>query len=114
MAVEKNPVKSKKITVPRPGHADFVGITKYNFDDIRNSIERSSARETAARVAAGSVARKFLEEFGILIGSYVESIGGIYSTDKFSTKQLLRIKMLQILKSGLDISIKLIKVQFVF
>jgi chorismate synthase len=68
-----------KISIPRPGHADLVGISKYNFDDIRNSIERSSARETAARVAAGTVARKFLEEFGITIGSYVESIGGIYS-----------------------------------
>ena len=68
-----------KISIPRPGHADLVGISKYNFDDIRNSIERSSARETAARVAAATVARKFLEEFGITIGSYVESIGGIYS-----------------------------------
>lgn len=68
-----------KISIPRPGHADLVGISKYNFDDIRNSIERSSARETAARVAAGTVARKFLEQFGITVGSYVESIGGIYS-----------------------------------
>lgn len=67
------------ISVPRPGHADLVGLTKFNFNDIRNSIERSSARETAARVAAGSVARKLLEEFNIFIGSYVESIGGEYS-----------------------------------
>lgn len=76
----------EKITIPRPGHADLVGISKYNFNDIRNSIERSSARETAARVAACSVARKFLEEFGIHIGSYVESIGGIYSKEDFSEK----------------------------
>ena len=83
--IEKPTGSIKKITIPRPGHADFVGVSKYNFDDIRNSIERSSARETAARVAAGSVARKFLEHFGIQIGSYVESIGGIYSTkDYFS------------------------------
>lgn len=68
-----------KISIPRPGHADLVGISKYNYDDIRNSIERSSARETASRVAAATIARKFLEEFGITIGSYVESIGGIYS-----------------------------------
>lgn len=67
-----------KVTIPRPGHADLVGVLKYNFDDIRNSIERSSARETATRVAAGSVARKFLEEFGITVGSFVESIGGIF------------------------------------
>ena len=72
-----------KISIPRPGHADLVGVSKYNFDDIRNSIERSSARETAARVAAGTVARKFLENFGITVGSYVESIGGIYSKKKY-------------------------------
>jgi chorismate synthase len=72
-----------RITIPRPGHADLVGVQKYNFDDIRNSIERSSARETAARVAAGTVARKFLEEFGIKVGSFVESIGGIYSKKNY-------------------------------
>lgn len=76
MAIETGIKKIEKITIPRPGHADLVGITKFNFNDIRNSIERSSARETAARVAAGSVARRLLEEFDIFIGSYVESIGG--------------------------------------
>jgi chorismate synthase len=83
-----NPVNEavEKISIPRPGHADLVGISKYNFNDIRNSIERSSARETAARVAAGSVARKFLEHFGISIGSFVESIGGIYPADNFVNK----------------------------
>lgn len=79
------PVK-EKITIPRPGHADLVGLSKYNYDDIRNSIERSSARETAARVAAGSIARRFLEEFGITVGSFVESIGGIYDKDSFTDK----------------------------
>lgn len=79
MSVEDTSSRSEKISVPRPGHADLVGITKFNFDDIRNSIERSSARETAARVAACSIARKLLEEFGISIGSYVESVGGVYS-----------------------------------
>lgn len=73
----------EKISVPRPGHADLTGTTKYNFDDIRNSIERSSARETAARVAACSVARKFLDQFGIHVGSFVESIGGIYSSKNY-------------------------------
>ena len=68
----------EKITIPRPGHADLTGVSKYNFDDIRNSIERSSARETAARVAGSTIARRFLEEFGITVGSYVESIGDIY------------------------------------
>jgi len=76
----------EKISIPRPGHADLVGTLKYNYDDIRNSIERSSARETAARVAACSVARKLLSVFGIEIGSYVESIGGIFSKNNYSDK----------------------------
>ncbi len=78
-----------KVTIPRPGHADLVGITKYNFNDIRNSIERSSARETAARVAGCSIARKFLSEFGIHIGSFVESIGGVYSKENIAEKFFL-------------------------
>lgn len=86
MSVDPINQKVQKITIPRPGHADLVGVSKYNFNDIRNSIERSSARETAARVAAGSIARKFLEEFGISIGSFVESIGGIYPDKKFTEK----------------------------
>ncbi len=88
MTAGKKKGKIEKITVPRPGHADLVGITKYNFDDIRNSIERSSARETAARVAAGSVARRFLEEFGIFVGSFVESIGNVYPDENFLTELL--------------------------
>jgi len=84
MSVEPIRQKVEKITIPRPGHADLVGVSKYNFNDIRNSIERSSARETAARVAAGSIARKLLEEFGITIGSFVESIGGVYPENNFS------------------------------
>ncbi len=86
MTSDKKTAKVEKITIPRPGHADLVGVSKYNFNDIRNSIERSSARETAARVAACSIARKFLEEFGISIGSFVESIGGIYPKENFVNK----------------------------
>lgn len=82
----QRPKDLEYISVPRPGHADLVGVTKYNFDDIRNSIERSSARETAARVAACSIARIFLKEFDISIGSYVESIGGIYPEKNFTEK----------------------------
>lgn len=67
----------EKITIPRPGHADLVGVTKYDLDDIRNSIERSSARETAVRVVAGSLAKQLLGEYGVTISSFVESIGGI-------------------------------------
>jgi chorismate synthase len=104
MAVDKKSNDVKKVTIPRSGHADLVGVTKYNFDDIRNSIERSSARETAARVAAGSIARKFLEYFGIFIGSFVESIGGIYPTKDYFN-QLLKNKNV-IEKSGWNISKK--------
>ncbi|MBT9149400.1 MAG: Chorismate synthase [Dehalococcoidia bacterium] len=64
------------ITRLRPGHADLPGVTKYNLDDIRPILERASARETAARVAVGAVARKFLQEFDIEIRSHVLAIGG--------------------------------------
>jgi len=104
MNLENNFGKIPKVTIPRPGHADLVGVTKYNYNDIRNSIERSSARETAARVAAGSVARKFLEQFGIYIGSYVESIGGIYSSKKIFEAMLQNKK--SIFKTGWDASVK--------
>ena len=62
---------------PRPGHADLAGAIKYNRKDIRDILERSSARETAARVAAGAVCKKLLGEFGINTYSYVTSIGGV-------------------------------------
>ncbi|MEO8398853.1 MAG: chorismate synthase [Ignavibacteriaceae bacterium] len=86
MTSDKKTAEVETITVPRPGHADLVGISKYNFGDIRNSIERSSARETAARVAACTIARIFLDEFGISIGSFVENIGGIYPKENFGEK----------------------------
>jgi chorismate synthase len=62
---------------PRPGHADLSGAMKYDQHDMRNILERSSARETAVRVALGAVAKKFLSEFDIMIGSYVIQIGEI-------------------------------------
>ncbi len=86
MSVSEKNSDVEKISIPRPGHADLVGTLKYNYDDIRNSIERSSARETAARVAACSFARKLLSVFGIEVGSYVESIGGIFSKNNFADK----------------------------
>ncbi|RDB62831.1 chorismate synthase [Gordonibacter sp. 28C] len=61
---------------PRPGHADLVGALKTNTDDCRNILERASARETAARVAAAGIAREFLAELGVEVFSYVASIGG--------------------------------------
>lgn len=68
--------KLSLVTRPRPGHADLAGALKYNHGDIRNVLERSSARETAMRVALGAVAKQFLSEFNIRIGSYVIQIGG--------------------------------------
>jgi len=68
---------NKKITLPRPGHADLAGIMKFGFDDIRNVIERSSARETAMRVAIGSICRKLLDELNIQVCSRVIQIYNI-------------------------------------
>jgi chorismate synthase len=65
------------LTRPRPGHADLVGMQKYDFDEARNVLERASARETAARVALGAVARAFLSELGIEIVSHTLSIGAV-------------------------------------
>ena len=69
--------RSKRVTRIRPGHADLPGAMKYGFQDVRDVLERASARETAARVAAGAVAMRLLEEFGIRLHSHVISIGGI-------------------------------------
>ncbi len=66
---------AEPFTRPRPGHADLSGAIKFDHEDIRNVLERASARETAIRVAVGAVARRFLEELGIRVGSYVLSIG---------------------------------------
>ncbi len=89
MAVEGDPRQIDKVTIPRPGHADLVGWEKYGFDDIRNVIERASARETAMRVALSTVARKLLETFGIFIGSHVLSIGGAGYKDRSKSDPLL-------------------------
>lgn len=67
----------RTVTKPRPGHADLNGAIKYHHRDIRNVLERSSARETAARVAAGAVAKKILAELGIQVASHVKEIGGV-------------------------------------
>ena len=69
--------RGAKLTRPRPGHADLVGMQKYGFDEARNVLERASARETAARVALGAVARKFLGELGITLVSHTLAIGTV-------------------------------------
>ena len=77
MATGKPKKEHRKVTMPRPGHADLAGVMKYGLDDIRNVLERSSARETAMRVAIGAVCRKLLEEVGITVGSRVYQIHNI-------------------------------------
>ena len=67
----------RPVTRLRPGHADLAGVLKYGHDDVRNVLERSSARETAARVAAGALARKLLGRFGVRVFSFVQSIGPV-------------------------------------
>ncbi len=69
--------EAEPVTRPRPGHADLAGVTKYGLEDIRPVMERASARETAARVAVGAVARRFLEELGIAIHSRTLAIGHV-------------------------------------
>jgi len=77
MAIEEREKMPKKVTLPRPGHADLAGIEKFDFDDIRNVLERSSARETTMRVAIASVCRKLLKDIGINVASRVTQIHNI-------------------------------------
>ena len=69
--------RAQPITRVRPGHADLAGALKYGFNDVRNVLERSSARETAARVAAGGIARAFLRDLGIDVWSFTAEVGGV-------------------------------------
>jgi chorismate synthase len=78
------------MTVPRPGHADLTGAIKYGYGDLRLSLERASARETAARVAAGAICAQFLESFDIIIGSYVTTIGDVLAVIPEDMSYILR------------------------
>ena len=68
---------SKRLTAPRPGHADLAAMQKYGYDDARDALERASARETAARVAAGALAKLLLRRIGVEIVSHVVAMGGV-------------------------------------
>jgi len=70
-------IRRRRVTRPRPGHADLVGVLKYDRLDARDILERASARETAARVAVGALGKRLLDELGVEIGSHVVSLGGI-------------------------------------
>ena len=73
--------RRRAVTRPRPGHADLSGMLKYDRDDARDILERASARETTARVAAGAICRKLLRELGITIGSHVIELGGVAASN---------------------------------
>jgi chorismate synthase len=77
---EADDVAAKAVHLPRPGHADLVGVLKYDRQDARDILERASARETTARVAAGAIAKRLLQECGVSIGSHVVMLGGIEAT----------------------------------
>ncbi len=105
MAVEAIDKEIEKVVIARPGHADLVGTYKYSFDDIRNVIERASARETAMRVALSAVARKLLNDLGIQIGSHVFSIGNASYRDRESIDSVL-VKLLASKEGAEEISDK--------
>jgi chorismate synthase len=73
-------IRRRRVTRPRPGHADLAGVLKYDRIDGRDILERASARETTARVAAGALAKRLLAEFGVEIGSHIISLGGVRSS----------------------------------
>src|SRR5690606_7548233 len=75
--IEGGDEAKRRVHRPRPGHADLNGGLKYNLKDLRNVLERSSARETAARVAIGAIARQLLEKFGMKVAGHVVSINNI-------------------------------------
>ena len=78
-AVDPEAAASRRVTRPRPGHADLAGGEKYGFEDLRDVLERASARESAARVAAGAVCKMLLSECGIEVRSGVLSVGAVFS-----------------------------------
>jgi len=84
-----------RVSVPRPGHADLAGALKYGFDDIRNVLERASARETVNRVLAGAVARELLAQFGIELASHVLGIGSARVKDPRALREGLELRRLQ-------------------
>lgn len=89
MSVQGDGQSIEKVSIPRPGHVDYAGSIKYGFDDIRNAIERGSARETAMRVACCTIARKLMEEVGMYVGSHVLSIGRVSLADRTQVDRLI-------------------------
>src|SRR3984893_17324371 len=83
-----DPAKHKRVASPRPGHADLAGALKYNFSEGRYVLERASARESAARVAIGGLAKLFLRELGIEVLSHVVAVGSAALKKEVSWDQI--------------------------
>jgi chorismate synthase len=81
LAAIRDTGRGQRLTRPRPGHADLVGALKYGYDDVRDALERASARETAARVVIGTIAKRLLDEVGATVLSHVVNIGGEHLAD---------------------------------
>ncbi|MBQ9081066.1 MAG: chorismate synthase [Clostridia bacterium] len=92
MAPESADVSKRTLTKVRPGHADLTGVIKYDQTDARNILERASARETAVRVAAGTVCRQYLRALGVEISGYVRTVCGISDENTYSFEQLSKAK----------------------
>ncbi|MDE7084763.1 MAG: chorismate synthase, partial [Clostridia bacterium] len=92
MAAEGADVTQKTLTRVRPGHADLTGMIKYGQLDARNILERASARETAARVAGGTVARQYLRALGVEVSGYVKSVCGVYDNAAHTFDELENAK----------------------
>lgn len=94
-ACDETVMQKKSLTKVRPGHADLTGVLKYGHTDARNILERASARETAIRVAAGSIFEGYLSALGVQIRSYVQEICGIKDTNEYAFEDLQRAKTTQ-------------------
>ncbi len=106
----KDQTREKKV-VPRPGHADLPAVLKYDFDDIQKAIERSSARETAARTAAGNIAKQYLAAFGVEVYSHTKRIGAVVNEKpvKFSATKFREIEKSPVRCADKDIERKMIR-----
>ena len=85
-------MQAKKLTKVRPGHADLTGMKKFDQEDARNILERASARETAIRVAAGEIYRRYLAELGVEIGGFVKEVCGVKDGGRYAFNELSRAK----------------------
>lgn len=92
MAPESADIGQRRLTKVRPGHADLTGVLKYDQTDARNVLERASARETAARVVGGSIARQYLKSLGVEISGYVKSVGNVVDPHIYAFERLSEAK----------------------